>query len=221
MPKNDLTPVEETVLFVLMAEAREVPNAEMTTRFGLAVKPESRKKLNDQKLIESRKEGQRLFHVLTDAGWARCADELGTPRRGAGHAGLYAVLAGLERHFQRTDRRLSDIFLPYDGEPADVSPPSAPPRQSASSSTVVERRVRAAYAELAGEPGDPVSLTRLRHLLGDVPKATVDAVLRQLGRKPGVSLVPESNQKSLTVRDREAAVNIGDQDKHLLLIEAS
>ena len=38
-------------------------------------------------------------------------------------------------------------------------------------------------------------------------------------RIPGVSLIPEENQKVLTPDDRAAAVEIGDQDKHLIAIE--
>ena len=60
-----------------------------------------------------------------------------------------------------------------------------------------------------------MSLTRLRPLLADVPRVEVDAALRRMNRMPDVNLVPESNQKTLTPRDREAAVTIGDQDKHL------
>ncbi len=39
-----------------------------------------------------------------------------------------------------------------------------------------------------------------------------------MNRLPDVNLIPESNQKALEARDREAAVSIGNQDKHLLSI---
>jgi hypothetical protein len=39
-------------------------------------------------------------------------------------------------------------------------------------------------------------------------------------RLPGISLIPEENQKTLTDQDRAAAVAIGDQDKHLIAIES-
>jgi hypothetical protein len=50
----------------------------------------------------------------------------------------------------------------------------------------------------------------------DAPRHLVDDVLRELERRPDVNLVPESNQKTLTQQDRDAAVVIGGQDKHLL-----
>ncbi|MEV0826377.1 helix-turn-helix domain-containing protein [Nonomuraea rubra] len=79
----------------------------------------------------------------------------------------------------------------------------------------VEAQIRAAYARLAARPGAWVSLTELRSQV-DAPAHLVDAVLRDLERRPDVNLVPESNQKTLTQQDRDAAVVIGGQDKHLL-----
>jgi hypothetical protein len=63
------------------------------------------------------------------------------------------------------------------------------------------------------------SLTRLRTALADTPRAELDAALQTLNRAPGVSLIPEENQKVLTAADRDAAIVIGDHAKHLLAIE--
>lgn len=213
MAGNTLTPTEVSTLFVLMAEVREVPNAELTGRFGLKLEPASRNKLNDLKLVESRRERNRWYHVLADEGWARCAEEMTVPRRGAGHAALYATMAGLSRYLDRIDRRLSDVYLPYDDEPTPEPP--APPAAD------LGERIRAAYRSLVASPGGWVSLTRLRPALGDVPRAEVDDALRRLYREPDVNLVPESNQKVLTPEDRAAAVHVGDQDKHLIGIQSS
>ncbi|WP_432925077.1 hypothetical protein ACQPZZ_31545 [Microbispora sp. CA-135349] len=84
----------------------------------------------------------------------------------------------------------------------------------------VETRIRKAYAQLAGKPNAWVSLTHLRPLLADAPRDEVDATLRRMIGLPDVRLVPESNQKMLTDEDRSAAVVIGDQAKHLILIGA-
>ncbi len=64
-----------------------------------------------------------------------------------------------------------------------------------------------------------MSLARLRPLLGGAEHGDVDTVLRQMDRSPHVSLIPEENQKTLTAKDRAAAVKIGGQDNHLLTIE--
>lgn len=47
----------------------------------------------------------------------------------------------------------------------------------------------------------------------------LDAALTRMYRIPGVSLVPEDNQKTLTDADHVAALSIGDQAKHLIAIE--
>ena len=203
MTATDLTGTERAVLLVLMAESRPVPNPELAT-LGPALDRTGRDKLNRLGLIESERVGNRFVHELTDRGWRLCRDLLaaGAPPRSTGPAKtLYTVLGALGRYLQHTDLSLADVFGP-----------AAPP-------ATVEERIRAAYDVLAPRPGGWVSLTRLRAEL-DVPRADVDAALVALHRTPGVSVIPEENQKTLTAEDRAAAVVIGDRPKHLIAIEA-
>ncbi|MGW3353271.1 hypothetical protein ACWDA3_59140 [Nonomuraea rubra] len=79
----------------------------------------------------------------------------------------------------------------------------------------IEAQIRAAYDLLARRPGAWVGLADVRELV-DAPRDQVDDVLRRLERRPDVNMVPESNQKTLRPEDREAAINIGAQDKHLI-----
>ncbi|WDZ82647.1 hypothetical protein [Micromonospora cathayae] len=81
--------------------------------------------------------------------------------------------------------------------------------------------VRAAYRELAVTPGDWVGLADLRELLDEVDRDVVDAALRGLVRQPDVRIIPVANTKSLTARDRAAAVRIGDEENHALSIGAA
>lgn len=74
--------------------------------------------------------------------------------------------------------------------------------------------LRAAYDELAAEPGSLVMLSRLRARLGDVPREELDRVLLDLEGKRIIHLEPESNQKVLTQADRDAALRLGPQDVH-------
>lgn len=84
-----------------------------------------------------------------------------------------------------------------------------------------ETRIIDAFYQLH-RGGSWVSLTRLRDHLGErYPRDVVDAALRRLMRSRKIVLAPESNQKTLTRRDREAAINIGDQDKHLFTVDTS
>lgn len=112
--------------------------------------------------------------------------------------------------------------MPATESEVEVSTPAAvatPPASAATSMPDIEARIRTAYTELAREPGTWVSLTKIRPLLGDATRAEVDDVLTLMNRMPGVNIVPESNQKTLTQQDRDAAVTIGDQAKHFLSIE--
>jgi hypothetical protein len=85
----------------------------------------------------------------------------------------------------------------------------------------IEDRVRTAYAKLAPEPAGWVSLADIRELLDDVPRSEVDAALRRVAVQAGVRLIPVANLKSLTARDRDAAIRFGGEDNHALAIEAS
>ena len=83
----------------------------------------------------------------------------------------------------------------------------------------IQDRARDAYNQLAKKPGDWVSVKRIRDKMGkDLPRRKVDEAFRSMNNQPDVGFVPEANQKTLTQADRDAAVNIGDQDKHLMSI---
>jgi hypothetical protein len=201
---------ERAALLALMAEAAEVSNADLKRRLGFALDGAARRKLNDLRLVTSHRKGNAPFdHELTEMGWAWCAKEMSaaTPQR-AGSAGgaLYAVLAALNRYMKRTDLRLADIF----GRETTSRRPQPP---------AIEARIRAAYNSLVKGPTDWVSLTKLRQLLGDISKTDVDAALQQMNRNRQVNLVPDSNQKTLTNEDRESAVQIGSEYKHLISMD--
>jgi hypothetical protein len=221
MPDTKLSVPEISALVVLMVEAQEVSNPNLQERHGLTLSGKARLHLNDLKLVDSWKEGRAFMHVLTDAGRARLSEELqaGTIPALPGSAGAMAraLLIGLQGFMKRTNHNLSDIFQPHDDSVVSASPaPTAEPEMVPELD--VEGRIRAAYTELAPEPGTWVILTKLRPLLGDVTRAEVDDVLTRMNRMPDVNIVPESNQKTLTQQDRDAAVTIGDQEKHLLWI---
>ncbi|WP_283613697.1 hypothetical protein [Mycolicibacterium poriferae] len=209
---TDLTGTERAVLIVLMAESRPVANPELAT-LGPALDKPGRDKLNALGLIESERIKGRYVHELTDRGWALCRDIVaaGPPPRSTGPAKtLYTVLGALGRYLQRSEVSLAELFWPAE---AETSEDETPGRET------LEDRVRAAYARLAPRPGGWVRLAELRAALGDA-RGDVDTALTALSRAPGVSVIPEEDQKKLTPDDRAAAVMIGDRPKHLIAIEA-
>ncbi|MEW9554344.1 hypothetical protein [Nonomuraea sp. NPDC050783] len=222
MPEKALSLPEFTALLVLAVEAREVSNTELKERHRLTIDGSKRRRLNELRLVDSRREGRAYLHLLTDAGWARLQEDLRAgavpPQTGSSGAIARALLDWLPRYLRRTDQRLADVFQP--DEPAEPTEPTEPAGSAGSAD--VEERIRRAYAGLAVPGGAGwVSLAKLRPLLGGVPRAEVDAALVRMERLPDVDLVPESNQKTLTPEDREAAVVIGNQAKHLLWIGAA
>lgn len=209
---TDLTGTERAVLIVLMAESRPVANPELAA-LGPALDKPGRDKLNALGLIESERIKGRYVHELTDRGWALCRDIVaaGPPPRSTGPAKtLYTVLGALGRYLQRSEVSLAELFWPAE---AETSEDETPGRET------LEDRVRAAYARLAPRPGGWVRLAELRAALGDA-RGDVDTALTALSRAPGVSVIPEEDQKKLTPDDRAAAVMIGDRPKHLIAIEA-
>ncbi len=239
MASDKLTPAEVSWLLLLMAEAREVGNAELKDRYGDALTGASRRKLADLKLIESRK-GARgaYFHQLSELGWAKCNDGFDIQAGGSrvtGHA-LGAVMTGLRRFLDQKGLRMVHVYAMdsvagQEPEPEpELQPQSQPeplPASVAEAQAIALPRdlvteIRQTYRALADAPGDWVSLADLRPLLGEVEKSAVDeALITMIEQARDVNLVPESNQKELTDAVRKAAVWVGGQHKHLISIGAA
>jgi hypothetical protein len=208
-----MTGSEQAVLLVLMAEARPVRNPELST-LGPELKADKRKRLVDKGLIQITMDGRAMVLELTDDGWATCAKLLGaeTPDKPSGQGkALYTVLRALRRYLDREDLAPGDVFLPLDAH--------APAGDSDPLGDDIEAKVRSAYVRLAAYEGGWVDLVRLRAELSDVSKPDLDDALTQMYRVPGVSLVREDNQKTLTAADHAAAVEIGNQPKHMIAIQ--
>lgn len=208
MQGEDLSVKERAVLFALMGQAREVSNSELAEHAGFRLDGKERRRLNDRKLVDSRKVGRAYAHELTDAGWDWCATRLsdGPQSRPSSMEGaLYAVLGGLARYLEYSEQSLADVFQQRDleapEEPGDIA-----------------ELIRAAYLRLAGEPGKFVKLRELRAELSGVPRSELDPSLEGMYRAQQVNLVPQSNQQALTQADRESALRIGGEFKHMISI---
>lgn len=208
MQVEDLSVKERAVLFVLMGEAREVSNSELAERAGFRLDGKERRRLNDRKLVDSRKVGRAYAHELTDAGWEWCATHSSEGPQGRASSmegALYAVLGGLTRYLEYSEQSLADVFQQRDQEtgeePGDIA-----------------GLIRAAYLRLAIEPGKFVKLRELRADLSDVPRGELDFSLEGMYRAQQVNLVPQSNQQALTQADRESALRIGGEAKHMISI---
>ncbi|WP_089154665.1 hypothetical protein [Micromonospora sp. NBS 11-29] len=215
MAGDDLTASESAILVVLMAEAREVLNTELRDRYNLDVRKPQRDKLTRLHYVASRKKGSTYALQLDDKGWVRMQSDLDFTLRGA--SALGAALTALQSHLR--DRvlarsgcaTLAELFAVTDVRASAPTPAAAP-------AGALEARIVSAYRALADEPGGWVGLRRLRPFLADVPRDDVDDALRRLSRDEGVTIAPESNQKTLTEADITAALRLGGQENHLLAI---
>jgi hypothetical protein len=211
MRPEDLSVKERAVLFALLGEACEVTNPQLAERAGFRLDGKERRKLNDLKLVDSRRTGRTYTHELTDAGWHWCAMELSAGLRGKAtsmEGALYAVLGGLARHLDDTGQSLADIFRRRSADEAVSSPQGED----------VEKLVMDAYRDLAAEPGEFVKLRELRDRLPVIARPDLDVALERLYRAQRVNLIPQANQQALTDADRHSALRVGGEFKHLISV---
>ena len=64
-----------------------------------------------------------------------------------------------------------------------------------------------------------MKLSALRGRLTDVSRADADEALATMYRARRINLIPQSDQLSLTAEDRESALRLGGEHKHLISIE--
>ena len=213
MSSGDLSVKERAILFALLGEAREVSNPELAERWGFTLTGKERRTLNHLKLVDSRRSGRTYAHELSDAGWRWCAQELAAGRAGlrgnpaSMERALYAILSGLARHLDDTGQSLADVF--------GQRPASKPDSPEAGD---IEAAVMGAYRALAAEPGEFVRLRELRERLPAILRVDLDSALERMYRTRQVNLVPQENQQVLTDADRESALRVGGEFKHMLSV---
>lgn len=197
---------ERAAMIALMALNKETPNSELRRRYGLDVKKQTREKLNQDGLVQSRKSGRGFAHELTDAGWAWVVAELDAkvpPRAGSAGGALYALLNGLKAALDARGMVIQELFAP------------AAPGPTGS----LRNRIRQAYRSLAPRPWDWVELRDLRAQLGDWTRREVDLELVRMFREQDVNLTLHEDRGRLTQADRDAALRLGVDDMHLISME--
>jgi hypothetical protein len=217
---DELSARERAVLFALLSAARKLSNAELEALIGIRLEGKERRKLNDLKLVESEKPGRWFVHELSDAGWRWCADELAAGPEGRPTSlerSLYLMLGMFERYMTAARLSLADV--------ASLDLIKARPagrhkrRDTAEGDGDLAVRVEAAYRALASGRGEFVQLREVRERLTDIPRPALDAALGSMFTARRVNLIPQSNQQALTAADRESALRIGGEHKHLISIE--
>ncbi|MEV1075702.1 hypothetical protein [Micromonospora parva] len=220
-----LTPNQINALVVLMVEARRLTNVELKELAGFTLTGKDNTKLVDLGLVDTDRTHRPFAHELTDEGW-RVARQLHTtapPKQGGSTTrSLFVVLSNLHRSLDRLRVSHGDFFKQTGAPALAASEPQheapAPAAVTPVPAAEVEALVRSAYRDLATAPGAWVGLADVRDRLADTDRATLDAALRAMVGREDVRIIPVANTKSLTARDRAAAVRIGNEDNHALAI---
>jgi hypothetical protein len=216
---DELSARERAVLFTLLSQARRLSNAELEALIGIRLDGKERRRLNDLKLVESEKPGRGFVHELSDAGWRWCADELAAGAEGRGSSlerAHYLMFGVFERYMTAARVSLADVVsLDLKERPSGRHKR----REVAEGDGDLTLRIEAAYRGLATRPGEFVKLSALRERLSGIPRSALDATLGAMYAALRVNLIPQSNQQALTAADREAALRIGGEHKHLISIE--
>lgn len=186
----------QLTLFALLAMARPATNRELREVAGVEVFGPTRTRLNELGYVSTVRRGTTNVHEITKAGldWCLTALTMGRPASARFPSGVvHVILAGLGAYLAREDRELAEVFQPD-----------------------LEMWIRAVYTELTvRRPGQYVRLAKVREWLGDIP---IDDELAAMIKLPDVHLKAELDQRKLTDEDRRAAVDIGDEPRHLLRI---
>ncbi|ADD43620.1 hypothetical protein [Stackebrandtia nassauensis] len=214
-PDQRLGAEERKALFALLSPSLQVSYAEVKRTLGIAIGEGLRHTLADKGLVVV-VEGPLRFE-LTEKGWAVAEAELSRPAEADDppllkllHHHFCLLLAGLRTRGLGLTDMYAESYVDMSTKQA------AAPRKVAAET--VGARIIDAYDELVYEPGGWVSLTRLREHMSDVEREELDEVLSALFRDGRIKLIAEVNQKTLTHRDREAALHIVGDEKHLYAV---
>lgn len=214
MQSDDLTSVERSALFLLMAEARPLrESAEMRVRFGVSLRRQNRIKLQALGLISTTT--APLTHTLTDRGWQWIEGEARRGSRPPGQANigaLYAVASALGHVANRSRLPLQRLLDPKirlhtsnssrAARPAEESEAPAPPAEPHWLDPISEAAWSSADESLALALQDMSKLdkafARLRAALGDDKEDAVRRTelavglvtqwIRQAARKRWISI---------------------------------
>jgi hypothetical protein len=189
--------------------------------FGGKVRPViekvEREALKAADLIDFRKEkGGAYFITVTDRGWDWAEQHLSDPLPEKTFGGAFVLRAWLSRlhsFLKARDLRLAEVLAEQlTKPPADESSP-----RSLNYSDLRDR-IRTAYREVAGGFDQRVLLRDLRPKLADIDRRQVDAALMQMLRDQEASLMQLDYRPDVTDEDHEAALQIGNEPRHIIWI---
>ena len=181
--------------------------------FGKELKPEvdkpEREGLLKAGLISVEKRKRAYWLCVTDRGWRWAEDHLADKLPDRSYAGTF-ILAGWLKHLQ-TFMRVSNTPL------ADILVPrkitTAPDYGN------LRERIRTAYLAVTGGIFNKRALLAdIRRHLPNVDRDALDNALELMQREGDATLMQLDNRPDITPADEEAAIQIGQESRHILWI---
>ena len=180
--------------------------------FGKELKPEVDKPERDgllkAGLISVEKRNRAYWISVTDRGWRWAEDHLSDRLPDRSYAGTY-ILAGWLKHLQTfmrvSNTSLADILVPKKGTALDYD--------------ILREQIRTAYlAVTGGDFNRRALLADIRRRLPNVDRAALDNALELMQRQGDATLMQLDNRPDITSADEEAAIQIGQESRHILWI---
>jgi hypothetical protein len=173
-------------------------------------------------MITKEKRGRGTWIEATDAGWLWAADNLASalPQRSpAGSAILREWLMRLDAFMRARDIRLAEILGPQAAPAAGTDEQAGATAPAAADHATLRERIRNAYLDVTGGTFNRRALlSNLRRRLPDIDRATLNEALKRMQQDNEASLMRLDNPIDIAETDREAAIQIGSEPRHILWI---
>ncbi len=217
---HEITPFQALIVWALLARGGSSFQKDLMPE----PKPKDRDPLVRARLISVEKRNRAIFLNVEEEGWSWAADhmdaELST-RSTAGSFVLRDLLARLAVFAKLRNIPLAEILSAAPppstaGDVLHIEPPPVPPLPQPAD---LRERIRAAFLKLTGGAlNTRVRLADLRVLLSDLDRATQDKAILAIAGETDADLLQLDNRIDITDADREAALYVGAEPRHLLWI---
>lgn len=154
---------------------------------------------------------------VSDKGWAWASENLAAPLPGRSTAGtvvLRELLARLQAFMEARKISLAELIVPSINS-AKMDGQSTAPKPDF---PALRDHIRTAYKSIAGSFNKRVLLRDLRPKLQSVSRARLDEALLKITREEDADLISLDNPRDITDADKDAAIRIGEQQRHILWI---
>ena len=183
------------------------------------VTPNDREVLRSTGVItfEKRKRGAYWLEV-TDRGWRLACDHLGNelPQTKVASSILQAWLTHLQAFMRASNTPLVEILRPrHETTERELAEKRTAPTDYGS----LRERIRDTYLDLTGGSFNKRALLAdIRRSLSDVSRNALDDELMRMQRQGDATLMQLDNRPDITQADQEAAIQIGQEPRHILWI---